>query len=253
MAHDYDYERDRYGRSRHGRFVNERYNPSESGSYEGDYYDEPYYRGSGSGRYYNEPYWDRSAEGYYSEPYGRYDSGRYEYRRRSSESRPGDPYRRESGYEGRFGESYDRGRYGRATDDRGFLERAGDEIKSWFGDEEAERRRRLDEMRMGGHAGRGPRNYRRSDERIREDVNERLTDDPYLDATGVEVTVNSCEVTLIGTVNNRYDKRRAADLAESVSGVTDVHNQLRVNQDRQDRTTTLPDVTDTPHSRSART
>lgn len=30
-------------------------------------------------------------------------------------------------------------------DDRGFFDRAGDEVRSWFGDEEAERRRRLDE------------------------------------------------------------------------------------------------------------
>ncbi len=29
-------------------------------------------------------------------------------------------------------------------DDRGFFERAGDEVASWFGDEEAERRRRED-------------------------------------------------------------------------------------------------------------
>ena len=32
-------------------------------------------------------------------------------------------------------------------DDRGFFERAGDEIASWFGDDEAERRRREDHMR----------------------------------------------------------------------------------------------------------
>jgi hypothetical protein len=30
--------------------------------------------------------------------------------------------------------------------DRGFFDRAGDEVRSWFGDEEAERRRRADEM-----------------------------------------------------------------------------------------------------------
>lgn len=30
-------------------------------------------------------------------------------------------------------------------DDRGFFDRAGDEVRSWFGDEEAERRRRMDE------------------------------------------------------------------------------------------------------------
>ena len=40
------------------------------------------------------------------------------------------------------GTDWDRGR-----DDRGFFERAGDEVASWFGDEEAERRRREDRMR----------------------------------------------------------------------------------------------------------
>ena len=49
--------------------------------------------------------------------------------------------------------SYDRDRYSSNYDrdrdrhDRGFFDRAGDEVKSWFGDEEAERRRRMDEMR----------------------------------------------------------------------------------------------------------
>jgi len=39
------------------------------------------------------------------------------------------------------------GRFGRGREDRGFFERAGDEVASWFGDEEAERRRREDQMR----------------------------------------------------------------------------------------------------------
>ena len=38
---------------------------------------------------------------------------------------------------------HDRGRH----DERGFFERAGDEVASWFGDEDAERRRREDRMR----------------------------------------------------------------------------------------------------------
>lgn len=42
---------------------------------------------------------------------------------------------------GRFDRD-DRGRFDR--DERGFFERAGDEVASWFGDEEAERRRRMD-------------------------------------------------------------------------------------------------------------
>jgi hypothetical protein len=50
----------------------------------------------------------------------------------------------------RYGNGYGRDDYGRDPrygdpDDRGFFDRAGDEIKSWFGDEEAERRRRMDE------------------------------------------------------------------------------------------------------------
>jgi hypothetical protein len=82
------------------------------------------------------------------------------------------------------------------------------------------------------HRGRGPKGYRRSDERIKEDVNDRLSDDYYLDASDVEVTVTNTEVTLTGTVNSREDKRRAEDLAESVSGVSNVENRLRVKQGR---------------------
>ena len=87
-----------------------------------------------------------------------------------------------------------------------------------------------------GHAprraarGRGPKGYQRSDERIREDVNDRLTDDPHIDASEIEVAVSNREVTLTGTVNSRFEKRHAEDLAESISGVTHVQNNLRVQQ-----------------------
>ena len=79
------------------------------------------------------------------------------------------------------------------------------------------------------HAGRGPRNYRRSDERIEEDVNESLTRHPGLDASEIEVRVNDGEVTLTGTVDSRLEKRMAEDAAENCPGVRDVHNQLRVS------------------------
>lgn len=81
--------------------------------------------------------------------------------------------------------------------------------------------------------GRGPRGYRRSDERIREDVCEALTDDPYIDASNMEVTVKDCEVTLSGTVNSRDAKRRAESLVERFSSVKDVHNTLRVTNEQQ--------------------
>jgi osmotically-inducible protein OsmY len=83
------------------------------------------------------------------------------------------------------------------------------------------------------HRGRGPRGYRRSDERIREDICDMLTDDPYIDASNMEVTVKECEVTLSGNVSSREDKRRAEDIAERISGVKDVHNSLRVSAEQR--------------------
>jgi osmotically-inducible protein OsmY len=159
------------------------------------------------------------AERGYSEGMRDYSSQRYNY---PTGFRSGESYgERSRGYD------YDRQGYDRG-DDRGWWDRASDAVASWFGDEEAERRRRMDQQRE--HRGRGPKGYRRSDERIKEDVNDRLSDDYYLDASDVEVTVTNTEVTLSGTVNNRNDKRRAEDLAESVSGVSNVENRLRVKQ-----------------------
>jgi hypothetical protein len=80
----------------------------------------------------------------------------------------------------------------------------------------------------GQHQGRGPRGYQRSDQRIHEDVCEWLTDDAYIDASNIDVSVKNGEVTLSGTVNSRNEKRRAEDLIEYLSGVRDVHNALRV-------------------------
>lgn len=78
------------------------------------------------------------------------------------------------------------------------------------------------------YRGVGPRNYRRSDERILEDINERLTDDHHIDASDIGVKVEGGEVTLSGTVSDRASRRRAEDIAESVSGVGHVQNDLRV-------------------------
>jgi osmotically-inducible protein OsmY len=76
--------------------------------------------------------------------------------------------------------------------------------------------------------GVGPRGYRRSDERIREDACEVLSDDPYLDASSIEVGAQDGEITLTGTVPSRGDKRRAEDLVEGIRGARDVHNRIRV-------------------------
>jgi osmotically-inducible protein OsmY len=82
----------------------------------------------------------------------------------------------------------------------------------------------------GRFAGKGPKNWKRSDDRIRDDINERLTDHADIDATDIEVQVREGEVTLTGTVDNRHAKRLAEEIAENVSGVKDVHNNVRVQQ-----------------------
>jgi hypothetical protein len=76
--------------------------------------------------------------------------------------------------------------------------------------------------------GRGPRGYRRSDERIREEINDRLMWHPDIDASDIEVRVENGEVTLTGVVEDRRAKRLAADIGDEVMGVEDVHNQLKV-------------------------
>lgn len=80
-----------------------------------------------------------------------------------------------------------------------------------------------------GYRGKGPRGYVRSRERIREDVCDRLTDDPGVDASNIEVEVQDGEVTLSGTVSDRRQKRRAEDCADTVGGVTHVQNNLRID------------------------
>ncbi|HET9055074.1 MAG TPA: BON domain-containing protein [Cyclobacteriaceae bacterium] len=84
------------------------------------------------------------------------------------------------------------------------------------------------------HRGKGPKGYKRSDERIREDINDRLSDDDSLDASEIEVDVKNGEVILRGTVSERSDKRRAEDVAESVSGVSNVENRIRMESNASD-------------------
>jgi osmotically-inducible protein OsmY len=79
-----------------------------------------------------------------------------------------------------------------------------------------------------GYAGRGPRGYQRSDDRIRDEVCDRLTDDSRIDASDVEVQVKAGEVTLAGSVRTREEKRYSEDLVERITGVREVNNNLKV-------------------------
>lgn len=78
------------------------------------------------------------------------------------------------------------------------------------------------------HRGRGPKSYSRSDERIIEDINERLTHADDIDASEIEVRCENGKVTLEGSVEHRWMKHRAEDIAESCSGVKDIDNRITV-------------------------
>jgi osmotically-inducible protein OsmY len=189
-----------------------------------------YGRGGRGGRYYGDdgrtPVYrteiasaspsDRTYSDYHAQPYGgAYDHPPYR-----------ENYRRAYGGRGRdYG--HDRGR----NDDRGqegFWDRAQRRVASWFGEDDDDRGSRQE--RHAGHRGRGPQGYKRSDERISDDAHERLTDDPYLDASNVTVSVSGGEVTLAGTVTEREAKHRAERIVEDLSGVTHVQNNIRVER-----------------------
>lgn len=85
-----------------------------------------------------------------------------------------------------------------------------------------------DWLEAGPHTGRGPKGYKRSDERILEEANDRLTQHGGVDASNIEVSVEEGEITLEGTVESRRVKRLAEDALETISGVIDIHNRLRV-------------------------
>lgn len=220
-----------YGRSRGGRDYG-RSSESESG-YGRDYYGGGI--GGGSEDYYRPGSFGYGREGASGAEYGQrgrsiYDRDEDEWGRggwqgsRSYAGSGSTSYGRTGGdWSRRSSGAYGSREAGREEEDRGWWDRAGDEVRSWFGDDDAERRRRMDEYR-----GRGPKGYTRSDDRIREDVCDRLCDDPRVDASNIEVTVSNGEVTLAGTVDARDVKRRAEDCAEDVSGVKNVQNNLRV-------------------------
>jgi hypothetical protein len=107
-------------------------------------------------------------------------------------------------------------------------------------------------VRSVKRAFRGPKGYKRSDERIREDVNDRLSQQDELDPTEIEVMVSNSEVTLTGSVQSRQEKFLAEEIADDVSGVTEVHNQLRVRRQQTTTSTTTESVGAQPLTEAAR-
>ena len=84
--------------------------------------------------------------------------------------------------------------------------------------------------RPGQHSGKGPKGYKRPDDRIIEDVSAELEHDGDVDASEIEVTCKDGIVVLRGKVDSRSAKRCAEDCCESVQGVTDVRNELEIDE-----------------------
>ena len=77
----------------------------------------------------------------------------------------------------------------------------------------------------------GPRSRRKSDENLTQEIREILTADPELEATDIEVEVEGGAVTLRGAVVDSDARLLAEELVESLSGVREVHNRLRVERE----------------------
>lgn len=206
-----------------------------------------YTRGDGGGRFYG----DDSRERVYREEYGegRYDVGysptRAAYHRQgygaagyggyrsdgriASGGTGGYDYERGYGDGGR-GETQRGERFERAGRDAGdFLHRAGEKVAAWFAGGGEGRAYEPDfDRSVRGYRGKGPQGYKRSDERISDDAHERLTDDAWLDASNIAISVSGGEVTLSGTVETREAKHRAERIVEHINGVNHVQNNLRV-------------------------
>lgn len=160
-----------------------------------------------------------------------------------------DEYRGASQYRG-DSDQYGYNRRHDDSNDNSWWDRAKNEVKGWFSDDDDRGRNRnynmhegamagnrrmvggdhdSDHRSRGEHFGKGPRGYKRSEDRIREDVCERLAYDGSVDASDIEVKVEGHEVVLTGTVRSRAEKRRAEDLVESIMGVQNVENRIRVH------------------------
>lgn len=217
---DFNYSNQDYGRSTQGSRELSRGSRSIDGNRSGSSYES-----NASGRQ-DERSWDRSER---SERSSGYESDRFDSRRglygTSDLTRQGsDQYRSSS--------SFDTDR-----------------------DRSSDRRSERSESRSQ-FAGRGPKSYKRSDDRIKEDVCEMLTRDNNIDADGIEVEVKEGEVTLTGTVPDRRMKHMAEDCAEGCYGVKDVTNNIRVSREGSERSSSTlgtPGTSGTKKSSSSST
>lgn len=157
------------------------------------------------------------SEDFGSNPGGRYGAGGDYYSEPpASESWGHQPSRSQGRDRGYVRQQY--GQYGSGNSGQGF----GQSYSHSFGQSQ--------QPGSMGHRGKGPKGYQRSDERLKEVICERLTDDDSIDASNFSITVKNGEVTLEGTVRDRQARHLAEDLVESCGGIKEIHNNLRVER-----------------------
>jgi hypothetical protein len=78
---------------------------------------------------------------------------------------------------------------------------------------------------------RGPKGYVRSDERLKDEIHERILQSD-VDASDVTIEVQDGHVTLQGTIADRLSKYQLEELVDHVIGVRDVDNRIRTRRDR---------------------
>ena len=126
--------------------------------------------------------------------------------------------------------SRERQQYGRQYESQSFDQPYPPGFQSDFGSSQRSRSGfgREGYGESGAHRGKGPKGYTRSDERLKEVICEKLTDDPMIDASEIDIEVTGQIVKLTGTVDDRSTKYEVEELIERCGGVKDIDNQLRV-------------------------
>ncbi len=67
-----------------------------------------------------------------------------------------------------------------------------------------------------------------SDDKIFDQVRQKLANDPDVKGAGFTVTVKNGAVTIQGTVKDAHARDKAEKIAKKVKGVTSVNNQLKI-------------------------
>lgn len=80
------------------------------------------------------------------------------------------------------------------------------------------------------HVGKGPKGWSRNDEAIKEDISLALMHDRDVDASNIEVRVESGVACLTGSVPSRQMKKAAEACLDPIQGITDVRNELTIEE-----------------------